>query len=82
LSGSAKISKKDGGKGTTELMAKALAEGLLKQDENGYWRVDKEGLENSGINLSEKQLLEFAYELGDGAEELRQYGQEIQSLTE
>jgi hypothetical protein len=63
-------------------LAKALAEGILKQDEKGYWRVDKEGLENSGINLSEKQLLEFAYELGDGAEELRQYGQEIQSLTE
>jgi hypothetical protein len=82
LSGSAKISKKDGGKETTELVAKAFAEGLLKQDEKGYWRVDKEGLENSGINLSEKQLLEFAYELGDGTEELRQYGQEIQSLTE
>jgi hypothetical protein len=67
----------------TEKMAEALAKGLVMQDEDGSWQATAGSEEElKAIGLSIEETNRFAAELGDGAEELREYGQQVQLRKE
>lgn len=71
-------------KQNTEAMAKVLADGMLMQNEDGSWQAT-EGFTEADfeeLGLTIDQAIAFGDELGDGAEELRAYGEEVKARTE
>lgn len=72
-------------KANTEKLSKALADGLLMQDEYGNW-ITKESEETAqafkDIGLSADAAEQFANALGDNAEELRDYGLAVKQRAE
>ena len=65
-------------KQNTEAMAKALADGLILEGDNGWEVTDKKALE--ALELTAEGAREFAEELGDNAEELKKYGETVNAL--
>lgn len=71
--------KKAEDKADTEAMAKALADGMLIEGENGWQVKDKSGLE--ALGLTEDEAIRFAEALGDNADELKEYGETVNELN-
>lgn len=65
-------------KQNTEAMAKALADGLILEGDNGWEVTDEAALEALGLTAEEARR--FAEELGDNAEELKKYGETVNAL--
>ena len=64
----------------TEKLAKALADGLVTKREDGSWQAISGSEEQlKVIGLSVEEANRFANELGDGAEELRKYGEAVRA---
>jgi hypothetical protein len=67
----------------TEAMAKALAEGLLVDSGNGSYQVTSGSEEQlEALGLTEEEAQRFAKELGDNADELKEYGEAVKARTE
>ena len=62
----------------TEALAQALAEGLVMQQEDGFWSAT-EGSDKAlqALGLTADAAADMANELGDGTAELREYGEAV-----
>ena len=71
------------GEKDTEALATALAEGLVTEQADGSWKAtagSEDRLLELGLSASEAER--FAESLGEGADELKEYGKEVAKRTE